>query len=155
MARAHVTLQLRWGDQDAYGHINNVVFARLLEEARVRVLWLGAATEPTGLEQHFQSNIAGGPKMLVASQSIEFLSVLEYSEQPVTVELWVGKLGGSHLEIHCEIVDGAAAERSVVARAITVAVMVDGETLRPARLSAEGRTAVREWMDEPLMLGRG
>ncbi|HIZ99270.1 MAG TPA: thioesterase family protein, partial [Candidatus Janibacter merdipullorum] len=27
---------LRWGDMDAYGHVNNVQYHRLLEEARVR-----------------------------------------------------------------------------------------------------------------------
>ena len=31
-----VLLELRWGDMDAYGHINNVTQMRLLEEARVR-----------------------------------------------------------------------------------------------------------------------
>ena len=154
MARAHVELQLRWGDQDAYGHVNNVVYARLLEEARVRVLWLGEAIEDTGLETHFQSNAPGGPKMLVASQSIDYVSVLQYSARPVIVELWVGKLGGAHLELHCEILDGAAATRTVVARAITVAVMVDGETLRPVRLSSPARQAVAAWTDEPLVLGR-
>lgn len=155
MARARVKIPLRWGEQDAYGHINNVVFARLLEEARVRILWMAAAEEPTGLEEHFQANLAAGPKMLVASQSIDFVSVLEYSKHPVTVELWVGKLGGSHLELHCEILDGAAETRRVVARGITVAVMVDGETMRPARLGTEAREAVERWMDEPLTLGRG
>ena len=31
-----VLLELRWGDMDAYGHVNNVTQLRLLEEARVR-----------------------------------------------------------------------------------------------------------------------
>ena len=30
---------LRWGDMDAYGHVNNVEILRLIEEARVRVIW--------------------------------------------------------------------------------------------------------------------
>lgn len=42
MARAKVDIQLRWGDEDAYGHINNVAFLRYLEEARVRILWSGS-----------------------------------------------------------------------------------------------------------------
>lgn len=154
MARTHVDLELRWGDQDAYGHVNNVAYARYLEEARVRTFWLGSGRERTGMERHFRGDDPDGPKMLVASQQIEFLRVLEYAEQPITVELWIGKLGGSSLEVHYEVIDGSQPERTVVARAITVVVIVDGKTLRPMRLSGEGRESVEAWMDEPLQLGR-
>lgn len=162
MARTHVDIELRWGDQDAYGHVNNVAFARYLEEARVRTFWLGSGRERTGMERHFRGDDPSGPKMLVASQQIEFLRVLEYSDAPVTVELWIGKLGGSSLEVHYEILDNsggavtdvAASERRVVVRAITTVVIVDGRTLRPVRLSDAGRESVAPWTDEPLRLGR-
>ena len=152
MARVHVDLQLRWGEQDSYGHINNVSYARYLEEARVRVFWRGSAREQTGMEHHFRGDTPDGLKMLVASQHIEFLRVLEYSDQPITVELWIGGLGGSTLEIHYEIIDGSIPERTVVARAVTVAVVVDVATLRPIRLTEEGKAAVEPWRDEPVRL---
>ncbi|MBK0421492.1 acyl-CoA thioesterase [Leucobacter sp. CSA2] len=155
MARTHIDMELRWGDQDAYGHVNNVAFARFLEEARVRTFWLGTGREKTGMERHFRGDDPEGPKMLVASQQIEFTRVLEYSEAPITVDLWIGKLGGSSLEVHYEIVDGAAPERSVVARAVSHIVIVDGATMRPIRLSDEGRASVSEWMDEPIVFRRG
>lgn len=154
MARTHIDIELRWGDQDSYGHVNNVAFARFLEEARVRTFWLGSGRERTGMERHFRGDDPAGPKMLVASQQIEFVRVLEYSERPVTVELWIGKLGGSSLEVHYEIVDGSAAERTVVARAVSHIVIVDGVTMRPVRLSDEGRASVAEWMDEPVAFRR-
>ncbi|WP_025133651.1 thioesterase family protein [Leucobacter sp. PH1c] len=155
MARTHIDLELRWGDQDAYGHVNNVAYARFLEEARVRTFWLGSGRERTGMERHFRGDDPAGPKMLVANQQIEFLRVLEYGERPITIELWIGKLGGSSLEVHYEIVDGAAEERTVVARAISQIVIVDGVTMRPIRLSDEGRASVSEWMDEPVRMRRG
>ncbi|HWL60323.1 MAG TPA: acyl-CoA thioesterase, partial [Microbacteriaceae bacterium] len=37
--RLTVPIQLRWGDLDAQAHVNNVTMLKLLEEARVRVLW--------------------------------------------------------------------------------------------------------------------
>lgn len=154
MARVHVDLELRWGDQDAYGHINNVAFLRYLEEARVRVFWRGSAREQTGMEQHFRGDDRGGLKTLVVNHQIEYLRVLEYSDHPITVELWIGKLGGSSLEVHYEVIDGSAPERTVVARAITTIVVVDGETLRPTRLTAAGRASVEPWQDEPLQLRR-
>lgn len=154
MARVHVDIELRWGDQDAYGHINNVAYARYLEESRVRVFWLGTARERTGMERHFRGDDPAGPKMLVAGQHIEFLRVLEYSETPLVIELWIGKLGGSSLEVHYELVDLSGGARAVVARAITTVVVVDGISLRPLRLSEEGRASVEPWRDEPLTLGR-
>lgn len=155
MARTRIDIELRWGDLDAYGHVNNVAFARFLEEARVRTFWLGSGREPTGMERHFRGDDPAGPKMLVASQQIEFLRVLEYSEHPITVELWIGRLGGSSLEVHYEILDGSAPERAVVAQAISTVVIVDGKTLRPTRLTGDGRASVERWQDEPLQLRRG
>ncbi|MBB4071917.1 acyl-CoA thioesterase [Canibacter oris] len=155
MARIHVDIEMRWGsDQDAYGHINNVTFARYLEEARVRVFWLGTAREKTGLEGYFRGNDPAGPKMLVAAQHIEFLRILGYSEHPVTVAMWIGKLGGSSLELHYEITDNSLPEKPVVARAITTVVIVNGETMRPERLDAAGRELAAQWQDAPLKLGR-
>jgi acyl-CoA thioester hydrolase len=155
MARAYVDIALRWGDQDAYGHVNNVAYARYLEEARVRVFWHGSGREATGMEGHFRGDSPEGLKMLVASQQIEFLGVLEYGDTPIVVEMWIGKLGGSSLELHYEIVDAASSERRVVARAITTVVIVDGVALRPMRLTPEARAAVEPWTDAPLKLRRG
>lgn len=154
MPRTHIDIELRWGDQDAYAHVNNVAYARFLEEARVRTFEMGSGRERTGMERFFGGENALRYKTLVATQSIEYLRVLEYSEHPVTVEMWIGKLGGSSLEINYEIIDGLAEQRTVVARAITTVVVVDGETLRPVRLSGEARASVEAWMDAPISLRR-
>lgn len=155
MARTYVDIELRWGDQDAYGHVNNVAYARYLEEARVRVFWRGSGRETTGMEGYFRGDTPEGPKMLVANQQIEFLGVLEYGDTPIVIEMWIGKLGGSSLEVHYEVVDAAASERRVVARAITTVVIVDGVALRPMRLTPGARAAVEPWLDEPLKFRRG
>ncbi|MFT4231284.1 MAG: thioesterase family protein [Leucobacter sp.] len=155
MARVHVDMELRWGDQDAYGHINNVAYARYLEEARVRTFETGGAHERTGMEDQFRGDGPNPLKTLVANQQIEFLRVLEYGPQPITVELWIGRLGGSSLEIHYEVVDNSQPERTVSARAITTVVVVDGRTLRPVRLTGDGRASIEPWTDEPLRMRRG
>ncbi|MBO2989796.1 acyl-CoA thioesterase [Leucobacter tardus] len=154
MARWSVSMELRWGDQDAYGHVNNVAFARYLEEARVRTFWPGAGGERNGMEGHFRGDIPGGPKMLVANQQIEFVRVLEYADAPIAVEIWIGKLGGSSLELHYEISAGGEGS-DVVARAITTIVIVDGESLRPQRLSDAARASIEPWCDAPVSMRRG
>src|SRR5699024_12546065 len=39
-----IDIPLRWGDMDAYGHINNVQIVRLMEEARVIVFGIPSGT---------------------------------------------------------------------------------------------------------------
>lgn len=153
MARIHVDLQLRWGDQDAYQHVNNVAYARYFEEARVRVFFVGDTREETGLDGLFRDDTPEGMKMIVASQTIEFMKPLEYTKDPVTVELWIGRLGGSSLDLNAELVTNTP-EPTVVARCVTTAVVVDGITMKPKRLSAEAREVATRWMEDPIQFTR-
>ena len=42
-------IPIRWGDQDAMGHVNNTIYFRYLEIARLEWLFkVGAATSPQG-----------------------------------------------------------------------------------------------------------
>lgn len=44
-------LPVRWGDMDAYGHVNNAVYIRYLEEARVQMLVkMGANLDGSGID---------------------------------------------------------------------------------------------------------
>ena len=43
-------IPVRWGDMDAYGHVNNALYMRYLEEARVQLLdEMGVVLDPNGL----------------------------------------------------------------------------------------------------------
>lgn len=47
MARHIYRCPLRWSDMDAFGHVNNVVFLRYLEEARIDFMFrLAPGTVP-------------------------------------------------------------------------------------------------------------
>ena len=43
MSITSTLVPLRWSDMDAYGHVNNVQYLRLLEEARITAFaqWFG------------------------------------------------------------------------------------------------------------------
>lgn len=50
MARHHYRCPLRWSDMDSFGHVNNVVFLRYLEEARIDFMFRlapGRAVSPS------------------------------------------------------------------------------------------------------------
>ena len=59
--RIHIPIPLRWGDLDAYNHVNNVHMLRILEEARVRALWAPEVGEPapTAVLQATQGAVGG------------------------------------------------------------------------------------------------
>ena len=153
MARVHVDLQQRWSDMDSYQHVNNVAYARYFEEARIRWLFVGETREDTGLERLFRDDSPNGMKMVVASQTIDFVQPIEYSPKPLVAELWIGHLGGASIDIYGELI-AETHERPVFARCLTTAVVVDGTTMRPKRLSAAAREAAERWMDAPINIGR-
>ncbi|MBB1254044.1 acyl-CoA thioesterase [Streptomyces alkaliterrae] len=126
---------LRWSDMDAFGHVNNVVFLRYLEEARIDMMFRLA-------REAASDAFTGGS--VVARHEIDYLRPLVHRHEPVTVETWVSKLGRASLTVSYEIKDSA----EVYVRASTVVVPYDLESGRPRRLSAEERSFLEAYVDD-------
>ncbi|ALJ20269.1 acyl-CoA thioesterase [Microbacterium sp. No. 7] len=153
-ARLHVPVHLRWGDLDAYDHVNNVSLLKLLEEARIRAIWKasGGQTHPTAVVEPEE---VSGVQTVVARQEIEYLSPVPYGPEPLDVELWFGHLGGSSAEICYEVYSPVGEEpRTLYARASAVLVVLSAETGKPARLTEPMRTAWTEYAGAPIAYGR-
>lgn len=153
MTTIEIPVQLRWSDMDAYGHVNNVEMLRLLEEARIEAFWRhpeadGVASRPTAI---LDASPGARTATLVAHQEIEYLAPLTYQRQPVTVRLWLGRLGGASLEIHYEVTDASG---TVYARAITTMVLVDSASGKPRRIDADERAAWEPFVDAPVAMRR-
>ncbi len=92
----HVTkMPIRWGDMDAYGHVNNTVYFRYMEQARVEwIEEMGVPVRP------------GGTGPVIINASCTFLKPMNY---PGTVEVrtYVGHPGRSSVQSHVEmLIDG-------------------------------------------------
>ena len=142
MTRLHIPIPLRWGDLDAYGHINNVEMLRLLEEARVRSFWRAddtvsepdAGVPPTAVLDLPSDSATWS---LVSRSEIEYLVPMPYSRAPIDVEVWIGRLGGADIEICFELYSPVGVEpRVLYARAVTAIVTVDAASGRPTRIPA-------------------
>lgn len=114
---------------DAYGHVNNVVFLRYLEEARVDFLF-----RP---DKDFQQG------SVVARHEIDYKRQLVHRHEPVTVELWVSEIKAASFTLAYEVKDGDL----VYARASTVIVPFDFDAQRPRRITAEERDFLQEYTD--------
>ncbi|MEV5071439.1 acyl-CoA thioesterase [Microbacterium sp. LMI12-1-1.1] len=152
--RLHIPIHLRWGDLDAFNHVNNTSMLKLLEEARVRAFWLPEPGEDAPDTAVLDSSIFSGMLTLIARQEIEYLAPVPYQRHPLDVQMWFGKLGGSSIEVCYEVrspVETGADGQTLYARATTVIVKVDAASGRPLRLSPEERSAWRPYIGEPIV----
>lgn len=93
-------LVVRWGDMDALGHVNNTVYFRYCEQARIE--WL----EHTGIAASVASGAATGP--VVANAYCEFRRAIVYPAA-IEVRMLAGPPGRSSFETLYEIRDAADA----------------------------------------------
>lgn len=114
---------------DAYGHVNNVVFLRYLEEARIDFLH-----RP---EKDFKQG------SVVARHEIDYKRQLVHRHHPVDIELWVTQIRAASFTLTFEVKDGDV----VYVRASTVIVPFDFEAQRPRRITAEEREFLQEYTD--------
>ncbi|MGY0067364.1 acyl-CoA thioesterase [Streptomyces sp. QTS137] len=121
---------LRWADMDAYGHVNNVVFLRYLEEARIDFLF-----RP---DKDFQQG------SVVARHEIDYKRQLVHRHAPVDIELWVTEIRAASFTLTYEVKDGD----QVYVRASTVIVPFDFEAQRPRRITREEREFLQEYTDD-------
>lgn len=145
MPRHRVLVPLRWSDMDAYGHVNNVLFARLMEEARIA--WF---TLPDG-----RSMVENG--VIVAHTEIDYLRPLRYRPAPLAVDVWASATGGSTFDVCYEMLDGDApadGTGQAYARALTTMVAFDLEAGRPRRLLPWERDRLEAFRDAPVPFRR-
>ncbi|MEV7469103.1 thioesterase family protein [Streptomyces kronopolitis] len=126
---------LRWSDMDAFGHVNNAVFVRYLEEARIDFMRRLAPGDGS-------PSFTGGS--VVARHEIDYVRPLVHRHAPVTVELWVAKISAASMTVGYEVKD----EDTLYLRASTVVVPYDFTEERPRRLTAEEKTILKEYLDD-------
>lgn len=115
---------------DAYGHVNNAVFVRYLEEARID--WL------------FRPDKEFKQGSVVARHEIDYKRQLVHRHHPVDIELWVTEIRAASFTVTYEVKD----EDLVYVKASTVVVPFDFETGRPRRITADERDFLAEYRDD-------
>lgn len=153
--RLHIPIQLRWGDLDAFNHVNNTSMLKLLEEARVRAFWRAAPGEDAPPTAVLDSGVGQAVLTLIARQEIEYLAPVPYQRRPLEVQMWFAKIGGSSLEVCYEVLnDPASDERVLYARSTAVIVLVEAETGRPTRVTPEMRAVWEPHVGESIVYNR-
>jgi acyl-CoA thioester hydrolase len=118
---------------DIYGVVNNVVFLRLLEEARVDLIWR-FGTAGAGL-------LRGG--YVIVRHEIEYKRPLVHRPAPVQIEMWVSTLQAAAVALEYEVKDGA----EICALASTTMAPYDYERRFPRRFTATETEFFERYLD--------
>ncbi|MEX2187927.1 MAG: thioesterase family protein [Pirellulales bacterium] len=115
--RVTISLPVQWGDMDAMGHVNNVVFFRWFESARVAYL------DRIAMET---SNGDLGP--ILASVKCDYRRQLNFPDT-VTIGARITRLGRTSLSmVHAVL---SAEQQTIVAEGDSTVVVFDYKTNRP------------------------
>lgn len=124
-----VTMDIAWGEMDAFGHVNNVVYFRYFENARIEYLQRIAFAEARGI----------GP--ILASTHCRFRRPLTFPDR-LQVGIRTTEIGDDRFTIEYRLVSQRLGE--IAAEGGGVVVSYDYQSARKTPLPAEVRTAIEE-----------
>ena len=115
---------VRWGDLDAFGHVNNATYLVYAQEARFA--WSKMI------------------EMVVARAEVDFIAPIYTGDIYIDVEIWVNKIGNSSFGLTYEMKNG----EELLARIKTVQVTVSMETKKSRPLTDSEREFLTKYLEE-------
>lgn len=132
------TLPVQWGDQDAFGHVNNVVYFRWFESARIEYL------NRAGLS----SLMAGsGIGPILAHIECNYRRQLNY---PDTLQVSAGITAIGTTSLRMSHLAYSVSQQAVVAEGKSVIVCFDYASQRPTPVPADVRGKIERIEGRPL-----
>ena len=115
---------VRWGDLDAFGHVNNATYLVYAQEARFA--WSKMI------------------EMVVARAEVDFIAPIYTGDIYIDVEIWVHKVGNSSFGITYEMKNG----EELLARVKTVQGTVSMETKKSRPINDAERDFLNKYLEE-------
>ena len=114
---------VRWGDLDAFGHVNNATYLVYAQEARYA--WSKML------------------EMVVARAEVDFVAPIYTGDFYLDIEIWVNKIGNSSFGLTYEMKNGD----ELVARVKTVQVTVSMDTKKSRPINDAEREFLTQYLD--------
>ena len=126
-----ISVEVRFRDLDAYGHVNNATFLTYLEQARVKILG-----------EYFSLDRETADTAFVMKRvECEFKRPITFRNR-IYIRMHIAELRRSSFTIHYDVIDEA---ETVYASADTVLVAINPRSGRPSGIPA--------WFDEAVRSG--
>lgn len=121
---------IRWGDMDAMGHVNNTLYLRYMESARIELMEdSGFAVNPVGVG------------FVIANIFCNFIRQLEYPGE-VLVKSYIGAIGRSSFDMYHELLRTDDTSGTVYANGGATLVWLDF----PKQKSLPMPDGLRDWL---------
>lgn len=131
MPAPHTTTQiLRFCDTDALGHINNAVYAVMLEAGRSELAREAGLLDPEA-----------GHTVVLVRLELDFLREMTWPGE-VTIETWVSRIGNKSANLEQRILQAGVE----TGRAKTVIALMSTTTRRAIPFTEELRAALAPWL---------
>ena len=117
---------VRWGDLDAFGHVNNATYLIYAQEARFA--WSKML------------------EMVVARAEVDFIAPIYTGDIYIDVEIWVHKIGNSSFALTYEMKHGD----ELIARVKTVQVTVSMDTKKSRPINDAERDFLKKYLEEEI-----
>ena len=115
---------VRWGDLDAFGHVNNATYLVYAQEARYE--WSKML------------------EMVVARAEVDFIAPIYVGDIYIDIEIWVNKVGNSSFGLTYVMKNGD----ELLARVKTVQVTVSMDTKKSRPITDAEREFLTKYLEE-------
>ena len=125
--------QVRWGDLDAFMHVNNAAYLTYIQEARVDFTVYSrqrANLQPVLIE------------MVVAHADIDYINPIYDAGIEIDIAVWVSKIGTSSFVLQYEL----SKDGTIYAKAKTVQVTVSMETKTSRPVNEQERVFLSQYL---------
>lgn len=131
--RHHITMSLRWSDEDMLAHLNNLVYMQFAEEGRVRYFH---DVFPKSVQEGFWDKQG----VILADIQCSFLKQVNWPAE-LTVGTRIARLGNSS----ADLINGLFLEGELVARLKSVIVWMNYQENRSEAWPQVLKDAVRQY----------
>ncbi|HEY3967887.1 MAG TPA: acyl-CoA thioesterase [Planctomycetaceae bacterium] len=125
-----ITLPIQWGDQDAFRHVNNTVYLRWFESARI------AYGDLAGLEQHAEGRKVGP---ILAALSCNYRRQLNFPDT-VHIGARVTRIGSSSLKMEHRVISESLG--AIAADGDSTLVAFDYVSQKPVAVAESVRASI-------------
>ena len=127
--------QVRWGDLDAFMHVNNAAYLTYIQEARVDF------TVYSRQRSNLQPVLI---EMVVAHADIDYINPIYDAGIEIDIDVWVSKIGTSSFVLQYELSKAG----TIYAKAKTVQVTVSMDTKKSRPINDAERDFLNKYLEE-------
>ena len=134
------TIPIQWGEMDAFNHVNNVVYIRWCETARIELFRKIWGDRGINMKEILEGNGVGP---ILANFNVNYKIPISYPDN-VIIQTRVAKIGNTSFNVEHQVFTEKMGD-SVVAEASSVVVMLNYKTAEKFNLNSSMKLKLEQF----------